>query len=125
MPWGIQFPKGHATWPNHVHPTEIYDSLLNLLLYGSLAWLFRRKKFPGQVFGAYLVCYALIRSLVEIFRGDYPPQMRYLGGWATPGQVVSICVGAAGILLLVLLPRTGAKRPEPAQTARSLAKKGT
>ena len=48
-----------------VHPTEIYESLLNLALYLGLAWLFRRKKFDGQVFGAYLVCYAVLRSFVE------------------------------------------------------------
>ena len=35
LPWGIQFPKDHATYPDYVHPTEIYDALLNLALYGS------------------------------------------------------------------------------------------
>ena len=40
----------------------------------ALAWLFRRKKFDGQVFGVYLVSYAVLRSFVEMFRGDYPPE---------------------------------------------------
>ncbi|HUD82220.1 MAG TPA: prolipoprotein diacylglyceryl transferase, partial [Candidatus Saccharimonadales bacterium] len=71
LPWGIQFPKGHETYPNYVHPTEIYDSLLNLGLYLFLAWLFRRKSFDGQVFAVYLICYAVLRSFVELFRGDY------------------------------------------------------
>jgi phosphatidylglycerol---prolipoprotein diacylglyceryl transferase len=122
LPWGIQFPKGHPTWPNHVHPTQIYDSLLNLVLYASLAWLFRRKKFDGQVFATYLICYAVVRSFVEIFRGDYPPQMHYLGGWATPAQLVSIGVASAGALLLWLLPRpTAATRQQP-QAQAKLAK---
>ena len=43
MPWGIRFPAGHETYPNFVHPTQIYDSLLNLGLYLFLAWLYRRK----------------------------------------------------------------------------------
>ena len=30
-----------------VHPTQIYDSSLNLLFYFLLAWLYRRKKFDG------------------------------------------------------------------------------
>jgi phosphatidylglycerol:prolipoprotein diacylglycerol transferase len=105
MPWGIQFPKGHETYPNYVHPTEIYDSLLNLCLYMSLAWLFRRKTFDGQVFAVYLICYAVLRSFVELFRGDYTPA-HYWGG-LTPGQIVSIATILVGMLLLWKLPRKG------------------
>jgi phosphatidylglycerol:prolipoprotein diacylglycerol transferase len=105
LPWAIQFPRGHETWPNYVHPTEIYDALLNFGLYAFLAWLFRRKKFDGQIFALYLVCYAIIRSFVEYFRGDYPEPMHYLGGWATPAQLVSIGIIAIGLLLLWLLPK--------------------
>jgi hypothetical protein len=35
-----------------------------------------------------------------MFRGDYPPQQHYLGGWATPAQVVSIAILATGLVLL-------------------------
>jgi phosphatidylglycerol:prolipoprotein diacylglycerol transferase len=103
MPWGIQFPRDHETYPNYVHPTEIYDSLLNLCLFAALAWFYRRKKFDGQVFALYLICYAVLRSFVEYYRGDYP--VHYLGGWATPAQVVSIFMVLIGVLLLILLPK--------------------
>jgi phosphatidylglycerol---prolipoprotein diacylglyceryl transferase len=110
LPWAIRFPEGNPlnppTYP--VHPTEVYESLLNLGLYVGLAWLFRRKKFDGQVFGVYLVGYALLRSFVELFRGDYP--QHYLGGWATPAHLVSIAILAVGLVLLRLLPRPEAKR---------------
>ena len=113
LPWAICFPEGNPldppTYP--VHPTEIYDSLLSLALYAFLAWLFRRKKFDGQVFGVYLVSYALLRSFVEMFRGDYPQHQHYLGGWATPAHLVSIAILAAGAVLLWLLPRSEPKRP--------------
>ena len=107
LPWAIQFPANNPLHPptTPVHPTEIYESLLNLVLYLGLAWLFRRKKFDGQVFGTYLVCYALLRSFVELFRGDYPPYQHYLGGWATPGHLASMAILAAGLILLGLLPR--------------------
>jgi phosphatidylglycerol:prolipoprotein diacylglycerol transferase len=104
LPWGIQFPSDHPTWPNHVHPTEIYDSLLNLGLYLFLAWLFRRKKFDGQIFALYLICYAVLRAFVEFYRGDYPPPALYWG-WVTPGQLTGIGILAAGLLLLWKLPR--------------------
>jgi phosphatidylglycerol:prolipoprotein diacylglycerol transferase len=89
-----------------VHPTEIYESLLNLGLYGALAWLYRHKKFDGQVFSAYLVSYALLRSFVEMFRGDYPAYQRHLGGWLTPAHMVSIGILAAGVVLLTVLRRS-------------------
>jgi phosphatidylglycerol:prolipoprotein diacylglycerol transferase len=112
LPWAIRFPEGNPlnppTYP--VHPTQVYESLLNLGLYAALAWLFRRRKFDGQVFGVYLVSYAVLRSFVELFRGDYPPQQHYLGGWATPAHLASIAILAAGLVLLRLLPRPQAKQ---------------
>jgi phosphatidylglycerol:prolipoprotein diacylglycerol transferase len=105
LPWAITFPPGAYGAPPGIplHPTEVYESLLNLGLYAALAWLFRRRKFDGQIFGAYLVCYALLRSFVELFRGDYPEH--YLGGWATPAHLVSFAILAAGLALLCFLPR--------------------
>ncbi|HWH68129.1 MAG TPA: prolipoprotein diacylglyceryl transferase, partial [Candidatus Sulfotelmatobacter sp.] len=103
LPWAIHFPVGHETYPNAVHPTQIYDSLLNLGFYLALAWLYRHKKFEGQVFAAYLIGYALLRSLVEAFRGDYPQYQHYLGGWATPAHLVSIGILAVGLVLMRVL----------------------
>ncbi len=105
LPWAIHFPQGNETYPHGVHPTQIYDSLLNLAFYAGLAWLYRRKKFDGQVFGVYLVGYSVLRFVVELFRGDYPASQRYLGNWATPAQVVSLGIFAAGLVLLSLLSR--------------------
>ena len=109
LPWAIRFPADNPAHPptTPVHPTEIYESLLCLGLYGLLAWLFRRKKFDGQVFGVYLTAYALLRSFVELFRGDYPLN-QYVGGLLKPGQAVSVVTLAAGVLLLALLPRAKA-----------------
>jgi phosphatidylglycerol:prolipoprotein diacylglycerol transferase len=112
LPWAIRFPADNPlnppTYP--VHPTQIYDALLSLGLYALLAWLYRRKKFDGQVFGVYLVSYALLRSFVEMFRGDYPEHQHYLGGWATPAHLVSILTLAVGLVLLGLLPRPESRR---------------
>jgi phosphatidylglycerol:prolipoprotein diacylglycerol transferase len=121
MPWGIQYPPGLELPVGKVHPTQIYDSLLNLCLYGFLAWLFRRKKFDGQIFAVFLICYALVRSFVEIFRGDYPPQMHYLGGWATPAQLVGIGIGLIGVLLLWVLPRPSGDARGPGSVSPKLA----
>src|SRR5688572_19495338 len=96
-PWGIQYPNDHSTFPHHVHPTQIYDALLSLGLYLGLAWLHRRKKFDGQVFASYLLCYSVTRSIAESFRGDYP--VHYFNGVATPAHLVSIGIFVAGAIL--------------------------
>jgi len=117
LPWAIQFPNGSAAWNQQfqeglvgangpslpVHPTEIYDGLLNLFLYFFLAWLFRRKKFDGQVFATYLLCYAVTRSFVEYFRGDYTNLHYHLG--LTPAQWISVPIFIAGLALAALLSR--------------------
>jgi phosphatidylglycerol:prolipoprotein diacylglycerol transferase len=103
LPWAIRFPQEHETHGLPVHPTQLYDSFANLLLYLGLAWLYRRKKFDGQVFAVFLIGYAVLRSTVEIFRGDYQTGEIHAG--LTPGQLVSVIIVVIGVALLVALPR--------------------
>jgi len=123
LPWAIQFPNGSAAWSQQfqeklmfhgklvgandlslpVHPTEIYDGLLNLALYVFLAWLFRRKKFDGQIFATYLLCYAVTRSFVEYFRGDYTNLHYHFG--LTPAQWISVPIFVAGLVLATILSK--------------------
>jgi len=108
LPWAIRYPIGHETHTFGspalpVHPTQVYDSLLNLAFYFALNHLFYRRKFDGQVFAIYLMGYAVLRAFVEYFRGDYP--VHYLGGIATPAQIISIGIVTAGIILYRALPR--------------------
>ena len=95
LPWAVRFPADHATHGVPVHPTQLYEATLCLGLYLGLVWLHRHKRFPGQVFAAYLIGYAVLRSVVECFRGDYA--VHYLGGIATPAQLVSAAVLTAGL----------------------------
>jgi phosphatidylglycerol:prolipoprotein diacylglycerol transferase len=109
LPWAITFPPGHETHPvgepgTPVHPTEIYDGLLNLLLYLALAWMFRRRKFDGQIFVFYLIGYAICRFIVEFFRGDYPPDHIH-AGLLTSAQLLCAPILGAGILLGRFLSR--------------------
>lgn len=121
LPWAVRYPgesdigrqhlqagwveAGESSAP--VHPSQLYDSLLNLGLYLALAWLFRRRKFDGQVFAAYLIAYAATRSVVELFRGDYTAE--HLHGGLTPGHLISVFSLAAGLVLWRVLSRRGAK----------------
>lgn len=102
LPWAIHFPADHVTRGAGVHPTQIYESALSFALYAGLAWLFRSRKFDGQVFAVYLLGYAVLRFVVESFRGDYPSA--HLATGFTPGQLASLSILAAGLLLIWKLP---------------------
>ena len=122
LPWAIHFPADHETRGDGVHPTEIYDALLNLILYLTLAWLFRCRwkmrieaggfklengscgNLPasqfrdGQIFALYLIGYAICRSTVEFFRGDYRADHIHAGMF-TPAQIVSVPILMVGLAL--------------------------
>ena len=107
FPWAIHFPNDHPMHGTGVHPAQIYEAVLNLGLYAALAWMYRRKKFDGQIFAWYLMLYAVLRAFVESFRGDYTANYSQIQ--ATPGQMLSIPIFAAGVLLWWVLSGTKSK----------------
>lgn len=107
LPWAVHFPADHETHGQGVHPTQLYEAGLDFLLYLALAWLYRRKRFDGQVFSAYLLAYAGLRSGVELLRGDYAAPV---AGWLTPAHFVSVLLLVAGVVLWWRLPRICARR---------------
>ncbi len=52
-------------------------------------WLLKRKKFDGQVFGAYLFLYGVARFFLEFLRDD-PGRGSVFGGIMTGTQLISI-----------------------------------
>jgi phosphatidylglycerol---prolipoprotein diacylglyceryl transferase len=58
-------------WSYAVHPTQIYESIVGLTLFGVLMlvrWKFRR--FTGQLFLLFVILYGVIRTLLEFIRDD-------------------------------------------------------
>ena len=114
-PWAVHFPREHATGGAGVHPTQLYESALNFALFAALAWFFPRRKFSGHVFAVYLLAYAVLRGIVESFRGDYAAE-QYRLGVLTPAQLVSIGIFCAGATLWLWLRRHEPGAPaQPAQ----------
>ena len=107
LPWAIPRLLGATDQPM-VHPTQIYDALLNLFLFIGLAWLFRRRKFDGQIFAVFLMCYAVTRSTVEFFRGDYSDAHLHSG--LTPAHLLSFGIFVTGVVLFVTLRNCSVKR---------------
>lgn len=108
LPWAIHFPANHSTAGAGLHPTQVYEALLNLAFFGLLMWAFPRRRFAGQIFALYLVGYAILRAVTEWFRGDYDYISRPVAGVLTPGQSTSVLILVAGLaLLFVLRPKPG------------------
>lgn len=53
-----------------VYPTQIFESVGQLVLFVALLWLRRYRRFHGQIFALWLMAYAVLRTSVELFRGD-------------------------------------------------------
>src|SRR5262245_61893362 len=53
-----------------VHPTQIYESLIGLTLFGVTMLVYRYRKFTGQMFCAFTIGYGVLRFLVEFLRAD-------------------------------------------------------
>jgi len=54
----------------YLHPTQLYESSAMFLLLFAMLYVFKHKKFDGQVGLTYFISYPIIRSIVEEFRGD-------------------------------------------------------
>lgn len=105
LPWAWHYPKVHETRGLPVHPTQLYESILCLGLAGGLAWGFGRRRFEGQVFAIYLVAYGVLRSVVEMYRGDYPASALTFGV-LTPAHWVSLGIIGMGVVLYGLRRRS-------------------
>ena len=53
-----------------VHPTQLFESFGQLVLFVGLLWLRRFRRFHGHIFSLWLMAYAVLRTTVELFRGD-------------------------------------------------------
>jgi phosphatidylglycerol:prolipoprotein diacylglycerol transferase len=78
VPWGVTFSNDYAhnltgiPLGTALHPTQLYESILNFTNFLVLFVILRQKKFDGQVFSLYIINYSLIRYFVEFYRGDHP-----------------------------------------------------
>ena len=98
--WGMVFPHAGAL-PRH--PSQLYEFLLEGVLLFTLLWIYSRKPRPRMaVSGLFLFFYGLFRLTVEFFR-EPDPQYGYLAfHWLTMGQILTIPMVFAGILLFYL-----------------------
>lgn len=105
MPWAITFSHPESLAPLNVplHPTELYHSFSNFLIFLTLFLLRRVKRFDGQVFWLYILFYGVARSVIEVFRGDYRG-VTVLGMFSI-SQIIGIGSAIVAIAMLIILSK--------------------
>ncbi|MBI4818841.1 MAG: prolipoprotein diacylglyceryl transferase [Deltaproteobacteria bacterium] len=88
--FGVKFPQ----LPTPVHPTQLYEAVVALLLFAFLWWRFPRRRFDGESIAYLLVLYAIPRSMIEVLRGD--ADRGAVGGVST-SQLISIPLFLIGL----------------------------
>jgi len=102
LPWAITFSAPGSFAPKGVplHPTQIYESLGNLVVFGLLLLVSRYKKFDGAVIVAYFLLYPVNRVLIEQFRGDIERKflpLSFAPNVFSSGVVVSLLTFMVGL----------------------------
>ncbi|HEA46887.1 MAG TPA: prolipoprotein diacylglyceryl transferase [bacterium] len=106
LPWGVRFPEGSLASLRFgqvaVHPTQIYESLLNLVIFAFLWRMRKRKTFDGFLFLLYLILYSTIRFFIEFLRAD---SLYIAGGPVRSAQLISVAIIAFSFLFMPYLKR--------------------
>ncbi len=100
-----------------LHPVQLYESFGELAIFLVLVlWVRPRKRFHGEVLAAWLLLYAILRTVSELFRGDV--ERGVVAGLGV-GQWTSLAIFAVGVAVWATARRArlGAASPAAA-TAR-------
>jgi phosphatidylglycerol:prolipoprotein diacylglycerol transferase len=105
LPWAVVF-SSPAAMPGTplgvpLHPTQIYASLAEFVLFVVLLWLVRRPHRDGEILGAWLFLGGLSSFLLTFLRGDGP----FVLGFIPVTQLVAAVMVLAGGLLWMHSPR--------------------
>ncbi len=85
-----------------VHPTFLYESVWNLLIFFLLMFFYKRKKFHGEICLLYFAGYGLGRFLIEGLRTD---QLLIPGTYVAVSQVLSLVLCLAALSASLILRR--------------------
>lgn len=136
MPWAVSFPAPSMPWKQHldqgllesgarfslpVHPTQLYESAMLLMVFFLLRHLYKRPHPGGSVMVAYLFLYGCGRFVVEAFRGDSARHLLEM----TVSQQVAIGMVLTALSLAFLLRITAWRKFFTAEQAKNETESAT
>lgn len=101
LPWGVNFLGEKDTMGNLVyrHPSQLYEAAKNILIFGVLWNLSKKKRPQGTILFSFMLMYGILRFAIEYIRLP-DPQIGYIAGFITMGQILCIplvLIGAYGL----------------------------
>jgi phosphatidylglycerol:prolipoprotein diacylglycerol transferase len=107
VPWAVAFTDpdaariGGAPLGVPLHPVQLYESAVCLILFGVLVWLGRRRHRDGQLIAAYTLMYAVARFVLEFFRGDEDRGF-VLGGALSTSQFIAVIMVVVAVVVFAM-----------------------
>jgi phosphatidylglycerol:prolipoprotein diacylglycerol transferase len=99
VPWGMVFPTGG---PLPRHPSQLYEFLLEGVVLFTILWIMKdRLHRTGRLTALFVMLYGIFRFVAEFFR-EPDPQLGFIAGPFTMGQLLSSLMIFTGMLLLYL-----------------------
>ncbi len=96
VPWAMVFPQGG---PLPRHPSQLYEAFLEGPVLFFILWWLRKRSMPrGGLLAFFVIGYGVIRFFVEFFR-EPDPQLGFVLGPFTMGQVLSFFMVVCGVIL--------------------------
>lgn len=100
FPWAVTFNhpetfsdvKGIA-----LHPTQLYEAFLGLMIFLFLSWRFQHRRYEGQIFFEGIIVYGIGRFLIEYGRGD-DVRGYLMGGLLSYSQFISLLLVPAALV---------------------------
>lgn len=118
VPWAVTFRDVYASrtvgtpLDTPLHPTEIYEAIACLAIFFILIRMARAKRFDGQITLAYVFLYAVVRFVIEFYRGDAVRGTVF--GWLSTSQFIAMLMVVAVALVLPYLAKRNRVTPPPA-----------
>ncbi|MDZ4383521.1 MAG: prolipoprotein diacylglyceryl transferase family protein, partial [Thermodesulfovibrionia bacterium] len=102
VPWAVTFkdPYSLAVLGIPLHPTQLYESAAEFIVFTFLLILRKHKKFDGQIFWTYMLLYSIVRFIIEFFRGDRIRGFIYNG--FSIAQSISVGLFLVAIIFILL-----------------------
>jgi phosphatidylglycerol:prolipoprotein diacylglycerol transferase len=103
VPWAMIFTTDKDRLPRH--PSQLYESALEGGALFLILWLLKGRKLPdGGLLAVFLSVYGFFRFFLEFFRQP-DPQLGFILGPFTMGQLLSSFMIVGGIVLFFILKR--------------------
>ncbi|HNU73663.1 MAG TPA: prolipoprotein diacylglyceryl transferase [Deltaproteobacteria bacterium] len=104
VPWGMVFP-GAGDLPRH--PSQLYEAFFEgIVLFVVLFAMSRKVRTRGVLISTFLAGYGLMRFMLEFFR-EPDAQLGFIIGPLTMGQILSLLMVGAGVILLMKAIKVG------------------